>query len=147
MEIIDDILYDKARDRKIPISIYIPKNKTSQVVLFNPGYQKQIDLIQNNVVFKNKKYQYLFDYFATKNCVTISIQHDVLGDNNGLEVIDKSLPQYEVREHLYKRGVENILFVISQLKKTKPELNFDKLIMAGHSNGGDIAQYFVNIDF
>ncbi|MEK6733705.1 MAG: hypothetical protein AABY27_01190, partial [Pseudomonadota bacterium] len=74
----------------------------------------------------------------------ISIQHDILGDNDGLEFIDKNAPQAEVRKHLWIRGEKNILFAINELKQKYPEFNFDQFIIAGHSNGGDIAKFFYN---
>lgn len=44
----------------------------------------------------------------------------------------------------WKRGAENIHFTIQQLKKDFPDLKFDKLIVIGHSNGGDMSTLFAH---
>jgi predicted esterase len=43
------------------------------------------------------------------------------------------------RKPTWERGVQNILFTIAELKKNKPNLNLEKVILIGHSNGGDIS--------
>lgn len=39
----------------------------------------------------------------------------------------------------WKRGEANILFTLETFKVLKPILNWNKLILMGHSNGGDMA--------
>jgi pimeloyl-ACP methyl ester carboxylesterase len=74
----------------------------------------------------------------------VSIQHDVFGDVDGLEKVDPNAIQDEARRHLYIRGEANILFALAQLEQQNLPLHLDNLILSGHSNGGDIAKYFVN---
>lgn len=80
-----------------------------------------------------------------KGYAFITIQHDILGDNDGLESIDSNTVQHESRKHLYIRAVENILFVIEELKKQELSLDLNRFIVSGHSNGGDISKYFANL--
>lgn len=42
----------------------------------------------------------------------------------------------------WERGVANIYFTIQEFKKLKPQLDWDKLILIGHSNGGDMTMLF-----
>ena len=42
----------------------------------------------------------------------------------------------------WERGVANIYFTIQEFKKLKPQLGWDKLILIGHSNGGDMTMLF-----
>ncbi|NRB10043.1 MAG: alpha/beta hydrolase [Rickettsiaceae bacterium] len=140
-------LFDKDRSRKIPLSVYLPEMKDVNnipVFIFNPSYQTQEELGKSNVVFKCNNYKYLANYFTGNGYAFVAMQHEMLGDNDGLEVIDSSLPQNEARKHLYQRGMENILFVINELKRHFPKLKTDKFILGGHSNGGDIAKYYAN---
>nr|WP_253307514.1 alpha/beta hydrolase [Rickettsia endosymbiont of Ceutorhynchus assimilis] len=149
MKILDFTFTDQARSRIIPVRLYLPKNVVNNLpmVIFNAGYQGQDDLSKPDVKFEYKNYEYLAKFFTDKNFAFASIQHDVLGDNDGLEKIkiNHNLPQYEARKHLYIRGTQNILFVINELKHKFLELNLDKFIIAGYSNGGDIAKYFANL--
>jgi predicted esterase len=41
-------------------------------------------------------------------------------------------------------GQANILFTIEQLKQEEILLNFNQIVLGGHSNGGDITKYFIN---
>jgi hypothetical protein len=146
MEIIDINLNDKERARIFPVAIYLPEtiNQSTPIVIFGPGYQGQEDLANPNIKPVYKEYNYLAEFFIKKGYCFISIQHDILGDNDGLETIDPKLIQHEARKHLYIRGEQNIFFTIKELTVRFPLLNFNKFIIAGHSNGGDIAKYFAN---
>ncbi|MCH9754047.1 MAG: hypothetical protein K0T99_04020 [Alphaproteobacteria bacterium] len=137
-------LYDKSRSRNIPVAVYLPKNTETKlpVVIFSHGYQKQIDMVDGQLEYK--KYTYLAEYFTNKGYAFISIQHDIPGDTDGIENIDPDLPKVDARKHLWIRGEENIFFVINELTKQIPEINFNNFIISGHSNGGDISKYFAN---
>ncbi|MGB4192136.1 MAG: hypothetical protein WBJ81_06310 [Rickettsiales bacterium] len=139
--------FDSKRERQVSVICYLPKKMTDKipVVLFGPGYCSQQEIIEQKYLPVYKDYTYLADYFTTKNYAFISIAHDVLGDNDGLESIDSNANQHEARKHLYIRGVENMLFVIEEMKKQNLNLDFEKFIVSGHSNGGDISKYFANL--
>ena len=139
-------LFDHARARSVPVLVYVPDEITESlpIVIFNPGYQDQKDLIKPDNILAYRKWEYLAKYFTDKNYAFIAIQHDLPGDVDGLETIDPKLPATEARKHLWIRGEQNIFFVIDELKQQFPEFNFDNFIIAGHSNGGDIAKFFSN---
>lgn len=146
MKIIELNLFDHARARPVPVLVYIPDEliESLPVVIFNPGYQDQEDLMKPDNILAYRKWEYLAQYFTDKNYAFIAIQHDLPGDTDGLETIDPKLPATEERHHLWLRGEQNILFAIDELKQKHPNFNFDNFIIAGHSNGGDIAKFFSN---
>lgn len=146
MQLLEQNLFDKIRHRQVPILIYTPANpkESLPVVIFNPGYQDQKDLSRSDNILAYRKWEYLAKYFTDKNYAFIAIQHDLPGDTDGLETIDPKLPATEARHHLWIRGEQNIFFVINELKQKFSEFSFDKFIIAGHSNGGDIAKFFSN---
>lgn len=41
-------------------------------------------------------------------------------------------------------GSQNILFALQQLRKNYPNLDYRKLTIAGHSNGGDMSVLFAD---
>lgn len=140
---IEDInLFDEQRSRKIPIRIVLPSKPVEKTIIFSAGYCSQEDLKEGFEAYK--KYQFLAEYFIDRNFAFICVQHDVLGDSDGLETIDASKTQHEAREHLYKRGIININYILLWLKQNKPNIKIDDFIIGGHSNGGDIAKYFIN---
>lgn len=136
--------YDESRKRQVPVSVYLPEKEGNNLptIVFGPGYQGQEDIQKEELVYK--KYTYLAEYFTAKGYAFVSIQHDVFGDVDGLEKVDPNAIQDEARRHLYIRGEANILFALAQLAHQKLPLRLDKLILSGHSNGGDIAKYFAN---
>jgi pimeloyl-ACP methyl ester carboxylesterase len=136
--------YDESRKRQVPVSVYLPEKEGNNLptIVFGPGYQGQEDIQKEELVYK--KYTYLAEYFTAKGYAFVSIQHDVFGDVDGLEKVDPNAIQDEARRHLYIRGEANILFTLAQLEQQNLPLRLDNLILSGHSNGGDIAKYFVN---
>ena len=143
--------FDSARNRMVPVVVYLPDNINNRAdsVIYNPGYgggQEAFDEFQNGVKpWPYKNNTYLAQFFTEKSCAFISIQHDMPEDKDGLETLDPKAVQAIVRKHLWERGVQNMLFAIEELKKQKLGLNFEKFILGGHSNGGDIAKYFANL--
>ncbi|MEQ9115450.1 MAG: hypothetical protein RLN62_01495 [Rickettsiales bacterium] len=144
MKTINSDFFDNKRNRKIPCAIYLPQEIKNGVnlVVFSPGYREQEKLKIKGPSYTN--YSFLAEYFTNESYVFLSIQHDLLGDNDGLETIDPKVDQSKAREHLWKRGAENIKFCLQEVKKLHPEINIDKFIISGHSNGGDIAKYYAN---
>ncbi|WP_426478440.1 alpha/beta hydrolase [Chryseobacterium sp. CBSDS_008] len=130
-------LFDQSRNRKIPVAIYQPKTNKKilrqQLIIFNHGY----GLNKGGDYFV---YSYLTEKLASKGYFTVSIQHELATDNL---IPVEGKPQI-VRRPFWQNGSANILFVINELKKTNPELDFRHLTLIGHSNGGDMAALFSN---
>ena len=130
-------LFDSVRQRRIPLAFYTSKTKEGndkkEVVIFSHGYggNKGGDYLA---------YSYLTQYLAANGYFVVSIQHELPSD----EPIAMTGNFQETRRPNWERGVQNILFVINTLKKTKPDLDFQHLTLIGHSNGGDMSMLFVH---
>jgi len=135
---IDTLTYfDQSRNRKIPIAIYQSSNKKLQnkiPVIFSHGYgaNKGDDYLAD--------YTYLLEFLAEKGYFVVSIQHELKTD----ELLAMDEPFKVTRMQNWKRGAENIGFVLQQIKKNYPNLNYQKLALIGHSNGGDMSVLFVH---
>ncbi|QED23170.1 alpha/beta hydrolase [Candidatus Deianiraea vastatrix] len=140
--------FDTSRNRKIPVIVYFSNNQSNKVVIYNPGYGGGPENMKKAEAGERKwpmeQAEYLAKFFVAKGYNFISIQHDLPGDTGGLETLDPNAVQAIVRKPLWIRAEQNLLFVIDELKKKFPALNFDKFIIGGHSNGGDIAKFFAN---
>lgn len=123
-------LFDSCRNRIVPVAIYQPRkeNSKTRVVIFNHGYDG------NKNCQSNRTYAYLNRFLAGKGFYVISIQHE-LSDDSLLAMEGDFM---KTRMPNWKRGEENILFIIREFKKLKPTLDWDNLTMIGHSNGGDM---------
>lgn len=127
-------LYDSSRQREIPVASYHTSNITKGIVVFNHGYGA--NYAKNYLV-----YSYLTRFFASEGYFVISIQHELKTDSL---LPTEGIPQV-VRLPFWTRGVENIAFTLSELKKSHPTLNFDHITLVGHSNGGDMIALYPTI--
>jgi predicted esterase len=128
---------DSSRNRLIPVAFYSPivKDKISnqQLVIVSHGYGE-------NKPGANKSYSYLTKKLASKGYFVVSIQHELPTDDL---LPLTGIPQV-VRRSNWERGAENILFVLNELKRIKPELDFNHVNLVGHSNGGDMTVLFAH---
>jgi predicted esterase len=128
---------DNSRNRLIPVAFYSPivndKISNQQLVIISHGYGE-------NKPFANKSYSYLTEKLASKGYYVVSIQHELPTDDL---LPLTGIPQI-VRRSNWERGAENILFVLNELKKIKPELDFKHVNLIGHSNGGDMTVLFAH---
>ncbi|REC63727.1 alpha/beta hydrolase [Chryseobacterium pennae] len=115
-------LLDPSRNRKIPVAYYLPKTnkkiQNQQVIIFNHGYgfNKGGDYFV---------YSYSTETLASKGYFTVSIQHE--------QTTDSPLPVegnlQMVRRPFWQNGSDNILYVLNELKKTKPDLDYKIIAM------------------
>lgn len=128
---------DNSRNRLIPVAFYFPivndKISNQQLVIISHGYGE-------NKPKANKSYSYLTEKLASKGYYVVSIQHELPTDDL---LPLTGIPQI-VRRSNWERGAENILFVLNELKKIKPELDFKHVNLIGHSNGGDMTVLFAH---
>lgn len=124
--------YDTQRNRIIPVAVYAPQTENrNEVIIFNHGYGA-------NKGGDYKIYSHITKALAANGYFVISIQHELPTDD--LLAMEGDL--YKNRLPNWERGVQNILFTITEFKKLKPQLNWSKLTLIGHSNGGDMAALF-----
>jgi len=124
-------LLDTSRNREIPVALYRPVKGNNQIVVFNHGYAE-------NRKGSYLNYSYLNEFLASNGYFVISIQHELPTD--GL-IPDGGVPQI-VRMPFWRRGVENIYFVINEIKRREGNLDHARISVLGHSNGGDMTALF-----
>ncbi len=122
--------FDASRARHIPVIVYKPLRPTAE--------QKPVVIISHGYTIKNSEYSFIANALSTQGYVVISIQHDLKND----PARPKTGTLVERRKPFWERGVQNILFTISELRKTQTDLDLRKVILIGHSDGGDISMLF-----
>ncbi len=128
-------LYDSTRQRRIPVELYAPahppKNGRLQLVIFNHGYG-------NRDGMSYKKSTFITSFLAARGYIVASIQHELPGDaeiaNSGV-LRETRLPNWE-------QGVASIKFVIQELQRVQPSLDYQHITIIGTSNGGDMTMLF-----
>jgi predicted esterase len=135
-------LFDSTRNRPIPVAFYHLKNDNKQkpakqklgkqkLVIFSHGYGA-------NKGGDNLTYSYITEKLASEGYFVVSIQHELPTD----DLIPLTGVPQVVRRPFWERGVVNILFVLNELKKSHPTLDFEHCVLMGHSNGGDMTALF-----
>ena len=125
--------YDATRLREIPVAVITSKKQNKIPIIFSHGWGK-------NKGGDYLVYSYLTDFLAQQGYFVASIQHELPTD----EFLAMKGDFKVTRMPNWKRGAENIYFTIQQLKNDFPYLKFDKLIIIGHSNGGDMSTLFAH---
>jgi hypothetical protein len=130
-------LYDAARGR--PIAVDIAVRRDSEMRAMAGMKTLPVAIVNHGNTVKNTEYSFLANVLALRGYLVLSIQHDLDTD---APLVTKVGELYVGRLPVYERGVANILFAVDEVKKKIAYADYDKLMMVGHSNGGDISMFF-----
>src|SRR6266481_6926298 len=130
--------HDPARDnRLVAVNVAVRRDKEMQA---NAGMiQLPVAIINHGNTVKHTEYAFLANAFAARGYMVLSPQHDLPTDP---PMVTKAGELYVGRLPQILRGVANIHFAVSEMRKVQPNADYDKLTMIGHSMGGDITMYF-----
>lgn len=129
-------IYDKARDRAIPVEITYPQSHTKcsekapcPVAFLGAGYG-----------MSHTDYTFLAKVLNKHGYLVVAIGHELPGD----PPLSVSGNLFETRSENWQRGAKTLAFLQSKLKSEMTHYDFDNLTLIGHSNGGDISAWLGN---
>jgi hypothetical protein len=130
--------HDPARDnRLVAVDIAVRWDKEMQA---DAGMiTLPVTIINHGNTVKHTEYSFLANVFAARGYLVVSPQHDLPTDP---PMVTKVGEIYVGRLPQIQRGVANIHFAISEMKKIQPNADYNRVTMVGHSMGGDITMYF-----
>ena len=133
--------YDPSRsNRQVAVDIAVRRDKEMQA---SAGMIRlPVAVLNHGNTVRFTEYSFLANLFAARGYMAVSIQHDLDTD---APLATKAGELYAGRLPVYQRGVANIMFAIEELKKVQTNADYDRLTIAGHSNGGDISMYFAKL--
>jgi hypothetical protein len=133
--------YDAARDnRPVAVDVAVRRDKEMQA---NAGMiTLPVAVLNHGNTVKFTEYSFLANVFAARGYLAVSIQHDLPTDP---PMVTKVGELYVGRLPQYQRGLANIRFAIEEMKRVQPNADYDRVVMVGHSNGGDISMYFAKL--
>jgi hypothetical protein len=130
-------LYDEARARPVAVDVAVRRDTEMSAIL---GMKHlPVAIINHGNTVKNTEYSFLANLLALRSYLVLSVQHDLATDT---PLVTKVGELYVGRLPVYERGVANILFAVDEMKKRMAYADYDKLMLLGHSNGGDISLFF-----
>jgi hypothetical protein len=130
--------YDPGRNhRLVAVDIAVRRDKE---MLANAGMiTLPVAILNHGNTVKHTEYSFLSSVFAARGYLAIAPQHDLPTDP---PMVTKAGELYVGRLPQIQRGVANIKFAIGEMKKVQPYADYTKVMMVGHSMGGDISMYF-----
>jgi pimeloyl-ACP methyl ester carboxylesterase len=130
--------YDPDRDsRPVAVDIAIRRDRQMQA---DAGLIKlPVVVFSHGNTVKSTEYSFINNVFAAHGYMVLSIQHDLPTDT---PMVTKPGEPYVGRLPQILRGVANIKFAVQEMQKVKPNADYDRLTVCGHSMGGDITMYF-----
>ncbi len=132
--------YDAARGRPIDVAVAVRRDKEMAA---NAGMNVlPVAIVNHGNTVRFTEYSFLANVLAARGYLAVSIQHDLPTD---APLVTKVGELYVGRLPVYQRGVQNIEYTVTQMKKIQPNADYDHLTMVGHSNGGDISMYFAKM--
>ena len=128
----DDII-DPERNRIIPVALTFSANSAGctveakcAVVFLSAGYG-----------VPHSDYQFLTTLFAELGYLTVAIGHELATD----PPLATHGNLFETRAENWIRGAETLKVVRQQLQAKYAGYDFERLVLVGHSNGGDISAW------
>jgi pimeloyl-ACP methyl ester carboxylesterase len=129
-------LFDMARNRSVPVDVYVRRDKEMRAMA---GLEVlPVAIVNHGNTVGSHEYSFLANMLAARGYLVASVQHDLPTDP---PLSMKGYP-YVGRLPTYERGAANIDYVIGELRKLEPSADYDKLLMVGHSQGGDVAVFY-----
>lgn len=127
---------DPSRDREIPIETYFPDN----AVNCSPTARCAVAMLSAGYGVSHKDYQFLTKTLNRAGYLVVAVGHELPSDPP--LSVEGSL--YETRAENWQRGADTLSFIRAHFKTQLPAYNFDKVLLIGHSNGGDISAWLIN---
>jgi len=128
-------IIDNNRDRSIPIEIKLPSSdfdcsidSKCSVVFLSAGYG-----------VLHTKYEFLATTFSELGYMVVAIGHELPSD----PPLSVSGDLFQTRSENWIRGAETLKVVRNAFRTNYLTYDFDNLILAGHSNGGDISAWLL----
>ncbi|WP_020653217.1 alpha/beta hydrolase [Massilia niastensis] len=122
------VLLDQARARPVPVALYFPAGAAC-----TPARRCPVALLSPGLGIGHLEYGFLAGRLARQGYLVASIGLDLAGD----PTFDPDGDVVRQRAGLARTGAATIRFVHGVLAGTHPGYDWDKVVLVGHSRGGD----------
>jgi hypothetical protein len=130
------VIYDKARDRAIPLEIAYPIEQESCTVT----RKCKVAFLSAGYGVSPTKYSFLVTQLNALGYMVVTIAHELPHD----PPLSVTGNLYATRSENWARGADTLHFIKRQLQSRYPNYDFNALLLVGHSNGGDISAWLAH---
>lgn len=131
-----EVITDEQRNRDIPIEIAYPvESKRCTVKLKCP-----VAFVSAGYGISHLQYSFISKLLNEKGYLVVSIGHELPSD----PPLSVTGDLYKTRTENWSRGAATIDFLQQKLSHRFQAFDFDRLLLIGHSNGGDISAWLAN---
>jgi dienelactone hydrolase len=130
----DTTVFDPVRSRTLPVRVYRPSalapcvlQRTCRVALLLPGYG-----------LAHTEYGFLARSLARRGFLVAALQPVLPGDP---PPVPDARDLVAARTPMWRRGAEDLRIARAALAARHPGHDWTRLVLVGHSNGGDIASF------
>jgi len=127
-------IIDKSRDREIPTIVYLPATGDN----CSPDNLCKVAMLSSGYGILNTEYSFIAVTLNRMGFLVAAVQHELPNDPE----LSSTQPYITTRMSNWSRGVENLRVAREQLKLQYAEYNWNRLLLIGHSNGGDISSLY-----
>jgi predicted dienelactone hydrolase len=128
----ESVFFDESRKREIPVLIY-PASTGKEAT--------KLAVISGGNGMAPSAYGFIARTLGVRGYLVVSVQHQLSSD----EPLAMSGDLYSLRKPTWERGVSNLRYVLSVLRRDYPHLDASRTVLIGHSNGGDISTLFATL--
>jgi len=129
-------LHDETRQRTIPISVSLPQ-QPSHCSVEQPC---KVAFISAGYGVSHKAYSFINNQLTSHGYLSVAIKHELASD----PPLSVSGNLYQTRQENWQRGAKTLRFVREYLTTQFPEYDFTRILLVGHSNGGDLSSLLIN---
>ncbi|BFM13008.1 alpha/beta fold hydrolase [Simiduia litorea] len=133
-----DSIFDDSRKRAIPVDITYPQAR----VLCSKKNLCPVAFLSAGYGVSHNQYTFLSEQLSTLGYLVLAVGHELPEDPR----LSATGNLYETRQENWRRGAETLAFLRKSLAEEFEGYDFNRLLLIGHSNGGDISAWFAGED-
>lgn len=126
-------LYDTARQRSVPVELVMPI-RASRCTSTDPC---PVAIISSGYGISSTGYTFISSALGELGYLAVAVQHELASD----PPLATQGNLFAGRTPNWQRGAENLRFVRNVMRRSHPAFDWEKPVLVGHSNGGDISAW------
>jgi dienelactone hydrolase len=127
--------FDSSRQRPVPVEIDMPMPSS----VCSAQRRCPVAIISSGYGISAKDYTFIASALAERGFLVVAVQHELPTD----DPLATQGDLFAGRTPNWQRGAANIRFVRDVMRRSHQGFDWDRPVLIGHSNGGDISAWLV----